>query len=613
MNTPTPNQNVKELKDVPKNEKQDDPKKWGVKDDEPVTISQTKLGLVLVVCLLGVFGYLFWEKVKERQLAEKEAAESLEQMAQNDPVNEKDSSGLHVDEHQNSEQHVQDQFPIGKATLTSHEQVTEQQTANSQKQQNDAEDLFAQYQTQMTQDTSKQQDAKQKTAKQQEIANDPFATDFANHKEHKQKPEKKKQDVQEEPTDLWAQFGESDAVVQNTTGEEAVSDSFNQAAQFATELVAQKTEQAFQAAEQATQDLFNFGEEAVGAAQKTVTENVQQTFSPEQQVVIKKRKPAETSQEQKGDFFWGETDSGNTTVVQAEPKHVQQQPAEFDPFATAETEVKPIEQNHAQNTQPQFDPSFFPVEQKQHDKGKTTVVVDSSQQTKVQSANQFPHDAFAQQQTTSKVVQQNQTAQQHDPFAQHQRLPVDYSQSNTTKEPFRFDSSVGSPVQQVGHQEPISVYRVQPGDNYWRISRKVYGTAKYFSSLAEYNKARIPDPNKLQSGMKVLVPKERVLEQRYPQLFKQMGVALNTPDNRKQELPAGFFYNRDGHPMYRVGSEDTLTSIAQKHLGRSSRWIQIYQANRNQLKTPNRLKIGTVLALPADASRISFAPSTSIR
>jgi nucleoid-associated protein YgaU len=56
--------------------------------------------------------------------------------------------------------------------------------------------------------------------------------------------------------------------------------------------------------------------------------------------------------------------------------------------------------------------------------------------------------------------------------------------------------------------------------------------------------------------------------------------------------------------MYRIQENDTLTDISLRHLGRSSRWIQIYELNRDNLANPNQLKIGTMLKLPGDASRV---------
>ena len=61
----------------------------------------------------------------------------------------------------------------------------------------------------------------------------------------------------------------------------------------------------------------------------------------------------------------------------------------------------------------------------------------------------------------------------------------------------------------------------------------------------------------------------------------------------------------NGRPMYRVGPDDTLGGIAQKHLGRFSRWGEIYQLNRHRLKNPNALTLGDLLILPPDASRVN--------
>ncbi len=58
--------------------------------------------------------------------------------------------------------------------------------------------------------------------------------------------------------------------------------------------------------------------------------------------------------------------------------------------------------------------------------------------------------------------------------------------------------------------------------------------------------------------------------------------------------------------MYRIGRNDTLSEISQRHLGRATRWIQIFNLNRDVLKNPNALKLGAELRLPADASRVEL-------
>ncbi len=150
-----------------------------------------------------------------------------------------------------------------------------------------------------------------------------------------------------------------------------------------------------------------------------------------------------------------------------------------------------------------------------------------------------------------------------------------------------------------GRNDPRpTVYEVQPNDNFWRISSKQYGTAKYYMALARVNVDRIPDPTKLRPGMKVLTPTPETLEARFPDLFPNRAAAAVA------EGQAGFHYGPDGRPMYRIGESDTLGTIARDHLGRTSRWIQIYEMNRDRVKSPQELQVGAVLKLPLDASAV---------
>jgi nucleoid-associated protein YgaU len=152
-------------------------------------------------------------------------------------------------------------------------------------------------------------------------------------------------------------------------------------------------------------------------------------------------------------------------------------------------------------------------------------------------------------------------------------------------------------------------YVVQPQDNFWSISRKKYGTSRYFHALAELNKARIPDPARMRPGMKVSTPPAEVLEERYGQFLPQGTKVQVTAaeDASAKSAPTGFFISADGSPRYRTGEKDTLSDIAARHLGRSSRWIQIFEMNRDKLASPNQVKVGTELALPGDASNVAVS------
>ena len=163
---------------------------------------------------------------------------------------------------------------------------------------------------------------------------------------------------------------------------------------------------------------------------------------------------------------------------------------------------------------------------------------------------------------------------------------------------------------------PGDTYNIEPNDNFWTISRKKYGTGRYFMALSQHNLKVIPDPKRMKPGVTIATPPAAELERTYSTLIPQAAPvepvlagtiqasrSTSSATATKDEVP-GFFVSADGVPMYRVGQEDTLSDIAQRHLGRSSRWVQVFEMNREILTDGNSLKLGTVLRLPGDASRV---------
>ncbi|MEW4490835.1 LysM peptidoglycan-binding domain-containing protein [Thalassoglobus sp. JC818] len=147
------------------------------------------------------------------------------------------------------------------------------------------------------------------------------------------------------------------------------------------------------------------------------------------------------------------------------------------------------------------------------------------------------------------------------------------------------------------------VHEIQSGENYWTLSRKYYGAARYFAALAEYNRHRIPHPDRMKPGMYVLIPDVSILEERFPEM-----AWINKESEERAKLPGGFFIDESGRPAYRIGKGDTLTDIAQNHLGRMTRWTEIHNLNQDVLGARGILKIGMVLRLPPDACQVTLAP-----
>jgi nucleoid-associated protein YgaU len=50
---------------------------------------------------------------------------------------------------------------------------------------------------------------------------------------------------------------------------------------------------------------------------------------------------------------------------------------------------------------------------------------------------------------------------------------------------------------------------------------------------------------------------------------------------------------------YTVKSGDTLSKIAKEHLGNANAYMAIFEANRDQLSDPDKIKPGQVLKIPA--------------
>ena len=50
---------------------------------------------------------------------------------------------------------------------------------------------------------------------------------------------------------------------------------------------------------------------------------------------------------------------------------------------------------------------------------------------------------------------------------------------------------------------------------------------------------------------------------------------------------------------YTVKAGDTLSKIAKEHLGDANAYMQIFEANRDQLNDPDKIKPGQVLKIPA--------------
>jgi nucleoid-associated protein YgaU len=167
-------------------------------------------------------------------------------------------------------------------------------------------------------------------------------------------------------------------------------------------------------------------------------------------------------------------------------------------------------------------------------------------------------------------------------------------------------------------------YVVKEGDSFWTISAKHYGTGKYFRTLEDYNRHRLPA---YEDGVRILRPGTEILLPSVAVLRSKSSVPKSSSDGPKETVVPerdGFKprqnldrVERDFHDtlprqsggvaatsaasrVYRVKEGDSLSKIAQRELGASKRWQEIYELNADKLAGQDVLKIGMELRIPGD-------------
>ncbi len=111
--------------------------------------------------------------------------------------------------------------------------------------------------------------------------------------------------------------------------------------------------------------------------------------------------------------------------------------------------------------------------------------------------------------------------------------------------------------------------RVRKGETLQKIAARELGNASQWRLLLQSNPGL--DPRKLQEGQELLIP--------------AAAAAPVESSARKARL-------------HDVAAEETLLSIAERYYGDPARWIDLLEANRDQLHDPGALRVGMKLRIP---------------
>lgn len=114
---------------------------------------------------------------------------------------------------------------------------------------------------------------------------------------------------------------------------------------------------------------------------------------------------------------------------------------------------------------------------------------------------------------------------------------------------------------------------IQPGDSFWLISERAYGSGAYFKALYRFHEASIAEPDRLPAGQRLEIPSVETLRELFPE-----DVPNDTSSTEVARLRP-----------YRTKRGDTALSVAQSQLGDASRWTEVFRLNQRAVASPDAL------------------------
>jgi len=136
------------------------------------------------------------------------------------------------------------------------------------------------------------------------------------------------------------------------------------------------------------------------------------------------------------------------------------------------------------------------------------------------------------------------------------------------------------------------IHYVKAGESLWQIAQRYYDNGENWTWIAQANPKAVGAEGRVREGVRLVIPSGPVAKVSKP----TKKLADGRSDSAKPRTTVlGQFSAR----TYIVRSNDSLYKIAAKTLGDGDRWEDLYQANRDRLDHPDRLRVGQRLKIPA--------------
>ncbi|MFN0135022.1 MAG: LysM peptidoglycan-binding domain-containing protein [Phycisphaerae bacterium] len=150
-------------------------------------------------------------------------------------------------------------------------------------------------------------------------------------------------------------------------------------------------------------------------------------------------------------------------------------------------------------------------------------------------------------------------------------------------------------------------HKIASGDTLAKLAKQYLGDEKRWRKIKDANPGL--DENRLTVGQELVIPAEATASANRT-TPPAAGTATATRPAKPSEpanKPVAADANKPTDPpranatTHKVSTGDTLIQIARKMLKDENRWREIFELNRDQLKTADDLRVGMVLKLPPSA------------
>ncbi len=183
------------------------------------------------------------------------------------------------------------------------------------------------------------------------------------------------------------------------------------------------------------------------------------------------------------------------------------------------------------------------------------------------------------------------------------------------------------PVAPVQRQEGAElIHYVEAGDTLPALAARYYNDSAYQASIAQANRGALNPDGSLIPGTRLLIPNRagHIPPQAAPAtagapgeptlmatgLFEPaVGVAAPGEAPRTVRSVADMTESRERTVEVQPG--DSLSKLAERHLGSQSKYLELYEANKDQLESPDRVVVGMKLRLPAATASLAAATPTA--